>query len=192
MSDMLARLHQSHFGRVRRDVYKEVDDKPGGGEGRTGSEGGVANDQAPDKAAHGAGRAGINVCVVNGEALVTSLDGDSPAAKAGVRPGWRILRIDERDIGLAIEGISKSYRDSTLRDLMLTRSLAFKLNGNLGDTVLMRFLDDTGKTVDLKIGDAPPRGAKTTFGRLPTPYGWGETRMVEGNLGRTTPESVRV
>src|SRR5260370_33793922 len=108
MSDMLARLHQSHFGIIPADVYKEVDDKPGGGEGRTGIDGGGVNGQALDKAAHGEGRAGINVCVVNGEALVTSVDEDSPAAKAGVRPGCRILGLAERDIGLAIEGIRET------------------------------------------------------------------------------------
>src|SRR5262245_42213501 len=73
ISDMLGRLHQTHFGLIPVDAYKEVDGQSpsGGGESHTG----------------------IDVRVVGGHALVTSVDEGSPAAKAGVRPGWRILRL---------------------------------------------------------------------------------------------------
>jgi hypothetical protein len=37
MSDMLGRLHQSHFAIIPADVYQNVDDKSAGGEGRTGA-----------------------------------------------------------------------------------------------------------------------------------------------------------
>jgi predicted metalloprotease with PDZ domain len=66
---------------------------------------------------------GIDVRVVNGQALVTAVDKDSPAAKAGVRTGWRILQVDEKDVAPSIESISHSYSDSTLRELMLARAI---------------------------------------------------------------------
>src|ERR1700730_13335658 len=69
ISEMLGRLHQSHFAIIPADVYQNVDDKVSGGEGRTG----------------------IDVRVLNGDALVTAVDEGSPAAKAGVRAGWRIV-----------------------------------------------------------------------------------------------------
>src|SRR5690242_7790264 len=56
MSDMLGRLHQSHFAIIPSDIYADVDEKLGGGEGRTG----------------------IDVRVLNGQALVTAVDGGSP------------------------------------------------------------------------------------------------------------------
>src|ERR1700722_2462558 len=92
MSDMLGRLHQSHFAIIPADVYEDVDDKLGGGEGWTG----------------------IDVRAVNGQALVTAVDENSPAAKAAVRTGWQILQVDGKDVAPSIESISQSYRDSTL------------------------------------------------------------------------------
>jgi carboxyl-terminal processing protease len=161
MSDLLGRLHQSHFAILPADVYEEVGDKSRSGDGRTG----------------------IDVRVVNGQALVTSVNENSPAAKAGVRPGWLILQIDAKEVAPSIESVSHIYRDSTLRDLMLARAVASKLNGDLDDTVRVRFLDGAGKTVDLEIAEASPRGEKTTFGLLPTQYVWIESRKLEANVG---------
>jgi carboxyl-terminal processing protease len=161
MSDMLGRLHQSHFAIIPSDVYQDVDDKSGGGEGRTG----------------------IDVRVVDGQALVTAVDEGSPAARAGVHAGWRILQVDDKEVAAVIESISSSYRESTLRELMLARALASRLSRNLDETVRVRFLDGVGKTVDLKIGEAAPRGTRTKFGLLPTQYVWVESRKVEGNAG---------
>jgi carboxyl-terminal processing protease len=161
MTEMLGRLHQTHFAIIPADVYVEVNDKPSGGEGHTG----------------------IDVRVVGRDALVTSVDAESPAAKAGVRPGWIIRRIGDKDVADSIESVSQTYKDSTLRDLMLTRALTSRLDGDLNDIVKVRFLDAAGKTVDLQIAEAPPRGAKTTFGLLPTQYVWVESRKLEGNIG---------
>ena len=161
MSDMLGRLHQSHFAIIPADVYQNVDDKSAGGEGRTG----------------------IDVRVVNGQALVTAVDENSPAAKAGVRKGWRILQIDDSDVAPSIDSISHIYRDSTLRELMLARALSTRLSRDLEDTVRVRFLDGNDKTVNLKIAEAAPRGARTQFGLLPTQYVWVESHKLEGNVG---------
>jgi carboxyl-terminal processing protease len=161
MSDMLGRLHQSHFAIIPVDVYENVDDKSGGGEGRTG----------------------IDVRVVNGQALVTAVDENSPAAKAGVRTGWQILQVDDKDVAPLIESISQSFSDSTLRELMLVRALSARLSRDLGDTVRVRFRDGGGKTVDLKLAEAAPRGARTEFGLLPTQYVWVESRKLKGNVG---------
>src|SRR5262249_55604425 len=109
MTDLLGRLHQSHFAILPADVYAEVGDKPRDGDGR----------------------AGIDVRVTNGQALVTSVDEGSPAAKAGVRPGWQILHIESKEIASAIESVSRLYRDSTLREMMLARAITSKLNGNI-------------------------------------------------------------
>ena len=71
VTGMLDRLHASHLRLIPVDAYKAVGDKSPGSSGEEGS-------------------AGLDVRVVNGEAMVTRVDPESPAAKAGVRPGWRI------------------------------------------------------------------------------------------------------
>src|SRR5258708_4275705 len=141
MSDMLARLHQTHFGIIPADAYHEVDDKSPAG-------GGISE-----------GRTGIDVRVVRGQALVTSVDRGSPAAKAGVRPGWLILQIEGKDVAGSIETVGAAYKDSTLRDMMLSRALASRLSGDVGEKARVQFQDGTGGNPALKIGSAPPRAA---------------------------------
>jgi carboxyl-terminal processing protease len=163
MSELLGRLHQTHFGIIPLEAYTEVDAKlPAGGE---------------------EGRSGIDVRVVNGQALVTSVDEGSPAAKAGVRRGWQILRIQGKDVAASIETIGDAYRQSTLRDLMLVRALSSRLNPDIGDKVRVGFLDGAGKKVDLEITSGPPRGARAKFGMLPAQYVWIESRKLDGNVG---------
>src|SRR5260370_25246820 len=163
VSDMLVRLHQTHFGIIPADAYQEVDDKSasGGAEGRTG----------------------IDVRVVSGQALVTSVDEGSPAAKAGVHPGWQILQIAGKDVAGPIEAVGGVYKDSTLRDMMLSRAMTSRLGGDVARKVRVQFLDGAGKKVDLEIAEAPPRGASAKFGMLPMQYVWIESRRLEGDVG---------
>jgi carboxyl-terminal processing protease len=163
MKDLLGRLHQTHFGIIPVDAYKEV------------------NEHSPSQG--GDGSPGIDVRVVNGQALVTSVDENSPAARAGVRLGWQILQINGKDVAASIETVSKAYRDSTLRDMMLARALSSRLSGDVGDRVRVEFLDAAGKRVELEILEGPTRGVRTTFGLLPPQYVWIESRKLEGNVG---------
>ena len=77
MSDLLGRLHQTHFGIIPVDAYQEVDENsPSAVEGSTG----------------------IDVRVVGGEALVTAVDAGSPAAKAGLRPDDLIVYVNGEQV----------------------------------------------------------------------------------------------
>src|SRR4051794_34670277 len=67
---MLERLGQTHFGIVPSDIYSDV-------------EAGEAGEATP----------GIDVRVIDGRLLVTSVEEGSPAAARGIRPGWEIVRI---------------------------------------------------------------------------------------------------
>src|SRR5207244_6240564 len=71
MSEMLDRLKQSHFGIFSADLFDDVNPK---------------DPDAPKGSASREGHPGIDLRIVDGHALVTSVEPGSPAALYGVKP----------------------------------------------------------------------------------------------------------
>src|SRR5579863_7735553 len=116
MSQMLARLHQTHFAIVPGELYSNVD------------------------GAHDAGATtGIDVRVVDSQVLVTSVEPGSSAAAQGVRPGWQILKIAGADVAPLVAQVKEAYATSTLRDLMLRRTMLARLDGGASQSVTVAF-----------------------------------------------------
>ncbi|HTM52171.1 MAG TPA: S41 family peptidase [Bryobacteraceae bacterium] len=163
MRDMLGRLHQTHFGIIPADAYQEVGEK--------------------STSSAGEGETGIEVRVIDGHALVTAVRKDSPAAKAGVRAGWRIARIEGKAVDGTIESVGRAYKDSTLLDMMLSRAIAARLSGGIGSRIRVEFLDGSGTLAQREIGADPPRGEMARFGLLPPQHVWVESRKIDGSIG---------
>ena len=161
MSAMLARLHQSHFAILPSDAYSAIGGQAAGGDGFTG----------------------IDTRVIAGQAVVIKVDSGSPAARAGVRAGWRIVRVDGLETATAIESLEAAFAKSTLHDLMLTRSVSARLRGPVGATVRVGFLDGQDAAVEKEIERGEPKGSVTMFGNLPPQYVWTETKELEGGAG---------
>src|SRR5204862_2737172 len=80
IQEMLGRLGQSHFAIIPAAIYAVVDDEEGG-----------------------PGVTGIDLRILDGKAIVTSVDVGSPAEKQGVRPGWQILRSGGKELETIID-----------------------------------------------------------------------------------------
>jgi carboxyl-terminal processing protease len=160
MSEMLGRLNQTHFGIFPGEVYEEFD-SPGSTEGQPG----------------------IEVRGLDGHAIVVSVQPDSPAARHGVKPGWEILRVDDRDIPGSLKKIEGSMKNSTLLDLRMARSVEGRLNGSVGEKVHVEFKDGDGKRVALELDRILPRGAVVKLGSLPPFYFWEEHKKVRSDVG---------
>lgn len=169
MAEMLHRLHETHFGIIPSEVYGEIK----GGKDH-------AEQEAGD---NGEGNPGIELRVIEGHAVVTDVAPDSPAAKAGVKLGWEIEKVDGKDIPQSVKLIEQKATDSTLRELRLEQSVEGRLSGNLGTQVNVDFRDGTDRRVTLKLERAVPRGVLAHLGNLPPLYFWVETRMLEGAIG---------
>jgi carboxyl-terminal processing protease len=160
LNQMLARLHQTHFGIVPSDLYSNVD---GAQQGDTTT--------------------GIDVRVVGAEVLVTSVDSDSPAFAQGVRPGWEILRIGRADLAPVVAKLNETYAASSLRDLMLRRAILGRLEAAAG-TAQVEFLDGDNKHVSKTLAPAPQKGARVRFGYLsPMQLWFNSSRVGDGNIG---------
>jgi len=159
--DMLGRLHQSHFGVIPSDLYSQVD----GSHSKTGES-----------------TTGIDVRVFGSQALVTSVDRDSPATAAGVRPGWRILKVAGVDVVPVLEKAAEAYKNSTTLDLLLRRTVLARMEGPEGESIEIEFLDGTDQVVTRKIAQAQPRGVLTKLGYLWPSHVWIDTSRLN-NIG---------
>ena len=159
MAEMLGRLHQTHFGVIAAEAYREFE-TPGAADGETG----------------------IDVRVLEGHAIVTGVDAGTPAAAQGVKPGWEILRIDGAEVAPAIERVTAALQGSSLLPLALSRSVGARLNGPAGKAVEVEFLDGGGRRVTLRLDRTMPRGALVKMGSLPPFYFWSESRMVRPDV----------
>jgi len=167
MNEMLDRLKQTHFGIFPGDVYRDLDSSAGGGE-----------DHDSDEA-----QPGIDLRILEGHAIVTSVEPGSPAAAKKVKPGWEVVRIGKTEVAPIIARVSKQFSDSTLLDLRLTRSVLFRLQGRAGSSVRADFLDGEGKPVSVDLDRAQPRGKLVRMGNMPPEYFWSEWRKLPSDVG---------
>ncbi len=158
LAEMLGRLHLSHYRIIPGTVYTELG--AGGGHGGDGS-------------------VGIDVRVIDGKAVVTSVDTDSPAAKAGVMPGWVLRKVDINQIAPLIAEYLEHDKDSSLRDLTLRRAILLRLEGAVGDTVHVAFFDEHDQAVFKNLVRAEPRGRSTVLGYLGRARVWLDSKRVE-------------
>ncbi len=91
---MLDRLHLTHFEIIPSDAYSDLE---------------------ATTAPRGDGETGIDLRVVNGKALVTSVEADSPAARAGVKTGWEMIRAGTTASAAVFAKIHAAYGHSSSR-----------------------------------------------------------------------------
>ncbi len=163
LGDLVSRLKQSHFGVFPSDVYDQLGQ--------------------PGEKNKGKGFTGLQVRVVSGHALVTKIDNMSPAEKAGIKKGWEILKIGEKDITAMLPVIANTYKDSSWQSFYLSYAVQARLNGKVGECLTIGFLDGNNKTVERKITLAEPKGKQFTMGYLPPMYVWLESKTIENNIG---------
>ena len=176
MQEMIGRLKQSHFGIIPASVYDEVDAKGDGAAAAAGTQ--------PAAKKKGDGTIGADVRLVDGKVIVTHVDPQLPAAKAGVKPGWSVEAVDGRAVAPLVTKLRENLPDNNMKHATLTASLAALLHGPIGETAKFRFHDGRGKRVTETLAFAQPSGTKAVFGNLPAFYVDFESRRLEpGNIG---------
>ena len=167
MSQMLKRLKQTHFEIIPGDVYSEMKGSDKGGE----------------KEETGRGGPGLDLRVIDGHALVVGITPDSPAAAAGIKPGWEIVKIDGKPIDKGVRLIEKDEAGSTLLALSLMASVAGRLQGDVGTQAKVEFRDGADKRVERTLERTESRGTVAHLGTLPPLHFWVEERKVRPDVG---------
>jgi carboxyl-terminal processing protease len=154
MQEMLGELHQTHFGIIPGVVFGSIED----------------SEDTP-----GAGTTGIDLRVLDGEAVVTALDPGSSAERSGVGLGWIIRSVNGRPLRPVID---RASQDAEIHELQLTRSLLARLSGTVSESIDVTFLGAGNRevTLPLKLGSA--RGPLVEFGNLPPSHVWYEDKHI--------------
>ena len=153
IQEMVGRLGESHFGVIPEETERAV--------------GGEASDGAPPEASAG-GQAdpGFDFRIVEGQAVVTRVAPDSPAAEAGVATGWVLTKIGASETASAIA----SYEEAVgghLAKMYAWSALGARLQGEAGSELELTFIDARDRARPVTLERVMPQGEVVKFGNMP-------------------------
>lgn len=176
LNRMLGELHQSHFTVIPPSVTIDED-----------VEMRASGESPSDKRAdHRAGRdadVGLTVQWVEGQPVITRLEAHSPAARAGLRPGFVVTHIDEKPVSELWEKLALRKVRPVERRSLLMRLIDRRLRGPAGSTVRIGYLDERDHPRTVIVERQPPDGRPVKFGELPVVYTKMEARRLVHGIG---------
>lgn len=176
LQQMLGELKQSHFNIVPPEA--------------------VIADNAAEPPS---GSIGIDVRMIDGEAVIVRVEANSPSAQAGLRTGFVIKQIGETNVEQLIVQPGKGDLSEKVRLLHSTRRVLREINGEPGSSVKLGYLDGKNQlqmatVARVKLsGELSPR-----LGNFPPQYTEFEWKRLPGNIGYirfnifTTPISEKI
>lgn len=153
--EMLQRVGQSHFALLPAPVASAI-----------------SSDVRPEDV----GTLGFDVRMVGQSLVVSRIDPQGPADRAGVGTGWTLTRVGGRALDSALAALAdvppnvRGFRAWALGTAML--------RGQAGDDADLGFLDATGRPVSRLLVRAPERGQPVKLGHLPTLFARLDDRRV--------------
>lgn len=160
LNAMLGKLSASHYAIIPGDLYKPIGD--------AGSA--PAGDASP----------GITPVLIGGKAVVGRVEPDSPAARAGVKPGMVLDSIGGDSVAPLLE-LSGKLKDQESQRIV-QRSVSRKLNGPATEALQLDVLDENGVKKHLEV-ERRPEGKLVTFGNLPQQRVIFEARALASGAG---------
>jgi carboxyl-terminal processing protease len=113
--------------------------------------------------------------------VVGSVDADSPAARAGIRPGMVLDGIDGAKVSGMLR-LADNVKDQESQRIV-ARSVVRKLDGPLDQRVDLDVVDEKGATKHIAIDRTQAKGKLVTFGNLPATRLLFESRRLGGGAG---------
>jgi carboxyl-terminal processing protease len=171
LQQMLSTLGRSHFGILSDQESDRLADVPGA--------------RAED------GTCGLDLRIIESETIVTCVQDGSPAAKAGVRRGWRVTLVDDE------RPMDPAWNDDERNLLKRYAHNAAVRALDLGPTGLASnwsFLDESGTPHAISITREPLPGRRTRLGLLPEFSVTCSDRLLDADELRAlgAPEDLRI
>ena len=161
LRQMLGELHQSHFNIIPPEA--------------------VVEDDSPEPRGGGIG---IDLRLVDGQAMITRVEPQSKAASAGLRPGFIIKKVDNTIVEQVIAQFAKSKESEVMRTLRITRTLMARINGAPETTVQLAYLDEHDQPRESAVPRERLKGEMSQrLGNFPPQYTEFEAKRLAGGIG---------
>ncbi len=157
LRQMLGELHQSHFAIIPPEAVVEE----------------TAQEASP-------GTIGVDVDYIDNLVLITRVEAGSPAALAGLRPGFAVTQIDATPVDQIVGRFSKSAHPR----LMIARSILARLNGRPATVARIMYLDERDRAREANVKRVPFKGEMSeALGNFPAQYTEFEAKRLANGVG---------
>lgn len=153
--EMLTRVGRSHFVVLPGAMASMVDSALAGGH---------------------TGTLGFDVRFADGELVVTRVEPGGPADRAGIHPGWLLVRIGSYSVSdlIAAAGSGPEH----VRAFHAWALGTGLLRGRVGETAVLEFVDGSGARVARAVARGPETGEAVRLGLLPPLFARLEAREI--------------
>lgn len=161
LQQMLGELRQSHFSIIPPEaVIEEAASEP--------SSGGI----------------GIDLRIIDSQAVLTRVDPASAAHRAGLRTGFVIKQIDQTLAEKFTSRVSQAAESQAMIRLIATRALMSRIEGKTDTSVQLVYLDENNRQREAVIRREPLGGEMSQpFGNFPAQRTFFEARRLDGGVG---------
>lgn len=174
--DMLGRLGQSHFALMSQEAVDAA--RPGRAADESSDDPStIEHDETPpkidDNITDDPGDVGLEAQLIDGQMVVSRVEPESPAALSGIKPGWVITAIGDRELDEVVELVSAEL-SPRMAAYQMAQIVSHMLSGNAGEDIELAMLDatDVERTIEterridpsevVQFGNLPPMACRLT------------------------------
>jgi len=131
----------------------------------------------------GQARPGFTVDLIEDKVYISSLDGNGPGTKAGLRIGDEILSVRQLAMQELVEKIKAAYQESAHAPLYIKRMLNQFFQGDSGEKVSLKIARKGQEEEKVTLLLTKPSGQYITLLNLPPTYYQYDSEILQGNIG---------
>ncbi|MDQ3744870.1 MAG: S41 family peptidase [Acidobacteriota bacterium] len=185
---MLNRLGQSHFNIITPESIPATDDADDADDADNPAAPGTKKPHRPGSllmADHLTYGIGIDLRVIAGAAVITRVEPGSPAARAGLRPGFVLRGVDGQSVSRLIRMLEAAavYEPSALHQIPEEILVGF-VNGEPGTSVRLSYLDGLNRLRRVVVPREHLSGELSpVFQAMPSQFFEFESKRLRGGVG---------
>lgn len=130
----------------------------------------------------GQARPGFTVGAIEKRVYITTMDRHGPAAKAGLRIGDEIIKLNKKDLKKLLGKILNAYEGTAHAGLYINRSLNMFFHGYEGQELAFK-IRRGGETKEFDLTLTAPKGKYIELLNLPSTYYQYDSDILQDNIG---------